>query len=197
MTEAEWLNGTDPVVMLDFVRGKATDRQLRLFACACVRRIWNLLVDERSREAIEVTEQFADDRLLLSELLNALEKAMLPNVQIQPQSSVSGVVPGIGLSGPESLWTNRAPSGKPGERIHYAILLRHIVGNPFRPYAAPGSWPVRLVKMAQALYDGTGDRLVLADALDEAGHQELAQHFRAEEWHPKGCCVVDLVLGKE
>ena len=49
---------------------------------------------------------------------------------------------------------------------------------------------------AQALYDGTGDRLILADALEESGHPELAQHFRAEEWHPKGCWVVDLVLGK-
>jgi hypothetical protein len=25
------------------------------------------------------------------------------------------------------------------------------------------------------------------DALLEAGHAELAQHFRSEQWHPKGC----------
>jgi hypothetical protein len=58
------------------------------------------------------------------------------------------------------------------------------------------SWPSVVVELAQSLYDGTGDRLILADALEEAGHQELAEHFRAEEWHPKGCWVVDLVLGK-
>ncbi len=35
------------------------------------------------------------------------------------------------------------------------------------------------------------------DALLEAGHPELAEHFRdAKEWHPKGCWVVDLLLGK-
>jgi len=36
----------------------------------------------------------------------------------------------------------------------------------------------------------------LVDALEEAGHQELAQHFRKEEWHPKGCWAIDAILGK-
>jgi len=46
------------------------------------------------------------------------------------------------------------------------------------------------------LYNGHGDRLILADSLQEAGHLELADHFRADEWHPKGCWVVDAVLAK-
>jgi hypothetical protein len=29
-----------------------------------------------------------------------------------------------------------------------------------------------------------------------AGHAELADHFREEQHHPKGCWVLDLVLGK-
>ncbi len=36
-----------------------------------------------------------------------------------------------------------------------------------------------------------------SDALLEAGHAELAEHFQKESWHPKGCWVVDLVLGKK
>jgi hypothetical protein len=28
------------------------------------------------------------------------------------------------------------------------------------------------------------------------GHAELAEHFRQERWHPKGCWAVDLILAK-
>ena len=61
MTEQEWLAATDPGPMLGFLRasGRASERKLRLFACACCRSIWHCM-GEALRGAIEVGERYAD-----------------------------------------------------------------------------------------------------------------------------------------
>src|SRR6516225_2830409 len=68
MTEAEWLACTDPEPMLKFLRGKAGSRKLRLFACACLRRVWHLLIEEPCRTAVEVSERYADGLATREEL---------------------------------------------------------------------------------------------------------------------------------
>jgi hypothetical protein len=69
MTEAEWLACTDPQKMLEFLRGKASDRKLRLFACACCRRVWpwteettplGVAWDDASRQGVEAAERLVD-----------------------------------------------------------------------------------------------------------------------------------------
>ncbi len=62
MTEAEWLAATDPQPMLAFLRGRASERKLRLFAAACCRRIWHLLPGVQSRAWVEAAESLADGR---------------------------------------------------------------------------------------------------------------------------------------
>src|SRR5207244_2666158 len=75
MTEANWLTSTDPQPMLAFLKGRASDRKLRLFACACCRRIWPHLTERRSRWIVQISERFADSRVTLERLASAWEKA--------------------------------------------------------------------------------------------------------------------------
>jgi hypothetical protein len=60
MSESEWLACTDPMPMLAFLRGLASDRKLRLFAVACCRRILHLCGDRKCFDAIETSERHAD-----------------------------------------------------------------------------------------------------------------------------------------
>src|SRR5262245_49797896 len=75
MTEAEWLACDDQRLKLAFIRREASDRKCRLFACACCRRAWHLLVDQRSRNAVEVSEQYADGLVSRDELATAQDAA--------------------------------------------------------------------------------------------------------------------------
>ena len=53
MTQQEWLGCNAPDLMLTYLTAAASDRKLRLFACACCRRIWDLLPEGASRCAVE------------------------------------------------------------------------------------------------------------------------------------------------
>jgi hypothetical protein len=61
MTEADWQTCANPYPLLHFLRDKGSNRKWRLFAVACCRRIERLMTDERSRRAVEVAAEYADD----------------------------------------------------------------------------------------------------------------------------------------
>jgi hypothetical protein len=73
MTEAEWNTSTEPHKMLLALRasGRASDRKLRLFTCACCRLIWDFPNDERPRRAVAVAERYADGLAPSGEVLAA------------------------------------------------------------------------------------------------------------------------------
>jgi hypothetical protein len=76
MTSSEWDTSTDPQAMLVLLRDSdlRSDRKLRLFACACVRRVWDQLRDDKRRKAIEVAERCADGLVPDSDLRQALSE---------------------------------------------------------------------------------------------------------------------------
>jgi hypothetical protein len=79
MTEAEWQAGYDPTAMLEFLRGKASDRKLRLFGAACCREVWDLIVAMEETGtgygcvAVQLGEQLADGRAVPEAVLVAIE----------------------------------------------------------------------------------------------------------------------------
>src|SRR5437588_263155 len=83
MTEQEWQNCPDYRKMLQFVWGKTSDRKLRLFACACCRSVWPLLVDERSRRAVELTEGLVDGRVSPQDQLRGCEEAHVASAALR------------------------------------------------------------------------------------------------------------------
>ena len=80
MTLEEWL-GCENEEALWHELARFGDRPLRLFACACLRRVWPLLPAESWREAVEASEQYADGRLREAELLDAWSKAELETAE--------------------------------------------------------------------------------------------------------------------
>jgi hypothetical protein len=75
MTEQDWLTGTDPHRMIEWIKNRASERKKRLFAVACCRRIWHLFEDERCRRAVELAERFADGNVKVAQLRAASEAA--------------------------------------------------------------------------------------------------------------------------
>jgi hypothetical protein len=223
MTEAEWLNAPDPTPMLGFLAGHASDRKLRLFACACCRRIWRSFTDERSRRAIEVAERFADGGAALAELDAACESArqaawevysdvgrqaawattwrlLFPETPGDPEQD-SGVVRAVEFATREVGSGGRAREAAL-EYQAQAAFLRDLVGNPFRPVALDPAWLTpEVVHRAQSIYDDRAfEHLpVLADALEDAGCHEadILAHCRGPGPHVRGCWAIDHILGKE
>jgi hypothetical protein len=197
MDEAAWLGCTNPDRMLAHLAGQCSGRKLRLFACTCCRRRKALMKNTLLRQLVLGAEQFADG-LLTATNLYALTDQVWPKLGLRPRTSASAV--GSTLS--DALAVAREDPLEAAGRViratvpHQAALLRHIIGNPFRPYPAAPHWPASVIELAKVLYDQQPVHFALHDALLDAGYPDLAAHFKESE-HPKGCWAVDVILGRE
>ena len=224
MTEEKWLACNDPRPLLDILRGKVSDRKLRLFAIACFRRDWTLYTDERSRESIVVGERYAEGKATAKELKTAHDAAMqaareITEAAFRPfgtwrtdqEFEENNRRISSSLASNDAAWgcamaaTARrriqAPEAEAEARTE-AILIRDIFGNPFRPVTPDPAWhTATAVALAKGIYQERGfDRMpILADALEDAGctSQEILGHCRGPGPHVRGCWVVDLLMKKE
>ena len=224
MTETIWLTSTDPTPMLEYLRGRVSDRKLTLFAAACCRHIWPLLNDARCSVAVEMAERFADGLANVKEL----SAARTPTILAEKV---------VGLAARAAYWTAHARPSETIEQVHTAAaeaeakaamrsvtsrwdevwddnraaamraqadLLREVIGNPFRPVIVDPDWLTwangTVRRIAHDIYEeGRFAELpVLADALEDAGcaHAGLLAHCRSEEEHVRGCWAVDLLVGR-
>ena len=214
MTEAEWLACIDPEQMVEFLtEGTGSDRQLRLYGCACCRQVWDLLTEACFCDAVDVAERFADGRVSKKELAVA-KKVSGASLERNGQAGVTG--PRYCALGSAWSCTRNPPTAAmyplwvftdETQRNWEMRLLRDIF-NPFRPASIDTACRTPAVTdLATAAYEeralpsGELDpaRLaVLSDALEEAGCDDAAilDHLRGPGPHVRGCWVVDLVLGK-
>jgi hypothetical protein len=217
MTEAEWLFCTDPRPILEFLRCKASDRQLRLFAVACCRLMWSQLPDQCIRRLVERAERFADG-LATARGLRAARSAAeavwdewrtgTAGAPLKwPFHAYAALVVGEvpihlhRLCGPGNLTTMSVYRTRAPRRAGQRAMLRDIFGNPFRPAACDPAWRTPTVRrLAETIYEERAfDRLpILADALEEAGctNSDILSHLRGPGPHTRGCWVVDAILGK-
>jgi hypothetical protein len=214
MTEAEWLACTDPRQLLAFLRGKASDRKLRLFACAYCRAVRSAQ-HLRPGTAVAVAERYADGLAGDQDLASERRGVPFPNEYAEWVLARS---PYEGAWQPVDWLTSARDLMKldPDAVRHFPIpldevversvrYLRDIFDNPFRPVTIDPAWLTwrdgTLPKLAQDIYDERAfDRLpILADALEDAGcdNADILTHCRGPGPHVRGCWVVDLLLGKE
>jgi hypothetical protein len=210
MNEQEWLTCTEPHKMREFLRGKASDRKLRLLGVACCRRIWHRLTDERSRQAVAATECHADGGVSKEELDATWDTAWAAAFDVWGEDRVTS-----GSTFDETKAAFKVCDAVANTDMYagwdaesQAVFLREIFGNPFRPVAIDIAWLTPTVKsLATAAYEqralpsgelDTARLAILADALEECGcdNAEILAHLRGPGPHVCGCWVVDLIPGR-
>jgi hypothetical protein len=146
MTGSEWLACSDPEPMLEFLKGKASDRKLRLFACACVRRMLPLLEDDQervkanersqgaiewaqrepelARKAVEIAERFADREATEADL-----KTVFLGADEDDDASCYA-------AGPDAAWTAKATAYRARWVANYCSPTSYLPGAKFRSPAS-------------------------------------------------------------
>src|SRR5262245_20400239 len=184
-------------------------RKLRLYVCGCARRLWHLLVDERSRQALLAGERYAEGRVPEEEREAAFQDALQVSqghqqgkVEWSAAAAAASVlipysqgVAGVPQHAREALAGGRrrlsrakaARATAEAEQVIQLRLLRCIFGNPFCPMRCDPAWlNADVVRLAHGASD---ERLLPSGELDP---QRLL--VLADALEDAGCANTD-VLG--
>lgn len=214
MTEKKWLQAFEPYDLITsaFLHKSWTHpRAPRLLACAVCRLVWDQIEDRRSRNAIEVAEQFADGKATLKALTAAHREARTAYQETRPRAPDRWLFSTAAeaartkniMSAMESVVMTI--SGSDEDAFHALVMsMIHDVFDRrlFRPPTFDSSWRTSTVlSLANGIYQEKAfDRLpILADALMEAGCEDadILNHCRATQLHIRGCWALDLALGRD
>jgi hypothetical protein len=202
MTEQEWRVCADPKEMLEFLGRKASERLLRLFGCACCRRIWHLITDKQRRNALEAAEGYADGIVTSDELQQALSSAMgvyqgggvslvdgailvachfHPWDELAIANTISLLESAASAAAGGPPWDDAWMQARIPELKQQAGLLRDIFGRIFytktlfRPTLLDPNWLTStVISLANQMYDSKNfvPMPILGDALQDAGCDE-------------------------
>lgn len=198
MTEQEWLESTHPFRMLEYVRGQASDRKLRLIAVASCRRAKEF-TEHWYHELADIAEEYAEGHATV-EQMQAVYSRHRPSNDYPDRNAfydtagsdltekilylVEDLADWIGsckADGEKTLevWEEEKHVAFERELAITAAQVREVVGNPFQPVSIEPAWRTPTVlALAQA---ASGNRIlsagtletarltVLADSLEEAG----------------------------
>lgn len=226
ITAAGW-NGANLEAMLDVLRklkvgqSRLGRRKLRLFACACCRGWWHEL-SSASREAVEITERYADGRATRSEFgraqrmstydfgnganLNTAEEAV---DRFTVDGATNWLTSGAEISGfcigqhLRAVARRRSSRRFAQESERQVALLHDVFGNPDDPPSIDRSWlewnDGAIPRLAHEMYDDPdfADFPRLRRYLKRAGCDapSILNHCSSRHRHVAGCWLLDALLG--
>jgi hypothetical protein len=173
-------------------------RKRLLICCALARHVWARVASPDARRLVRHKEEAADDVARLEAVNSVItevhreaettgDPALALALEFVPVGAVEAALAVPGVT-PPSL----------------CVVIREVLGNPFRPVAVDQTWLTHgdgaARRGALAVYEGSAfdEMPMLADALADAGCQDeaLLGHLRAGGPHFRGCWALDALLGK-